>query len=50
MASQSYLGKIALAIADQQTCLAASSISDNHNLLGVRWSLGDICCGGFPTC
>ena len=40
--TKTYLGEVALAVADEQTSLATSSISYNHNLLGVGRRLGII--------
>lgn len=37
-----YLGKITLAIADEQARLAASAVANNDNLLGVSWRFRDM--------
>lgn len=39
--SGAYLWEVAGAVADQQTCLAASTVADNNELLGVGRGLGD---------
>jgi hypothetical protein len=41
-----YLWKVAGAVADQQTCLAASTVANDHQLLRVRRGL----CDGGITC
>jgi hypothetical protein len=37
-----YLWKVAGAVADQQTCLAAPAIADDDELLGELRGLGDV--------
>lgn len=44
-----YLWKVALAVAYQQTCLAAATISDHDNLFGVGRRVGDMGRSRFPT-
>jgi hypothetical protein len=36
-----YLWEVAGAVTDQQTCLSASTVTDNNELLGVGWRLGN---------
>lgn len=40
--SFSHLWKVALAVADEQTRLAAAAVADHDNLLGVRGRLRDV--------
>lgn len=40
--TRTHLGEVALAVADQETGLAAAAIADNDQLLGPCWRLGDI--------
>lgn len=44
-----HLREIALAVADEQTCLAATSITDNNNLLGVCGRLCDMSARGLAA-
>lgn len=45
-----YLWKVSLAVADEEASLATASVSHNNNLLGIGWSLGDVCTGGLAAC
>lgn len=40
--SVTYLGKIALAITDQEACLATATITNNNDLLGVGGWFGSV--------
>ena len=39
-----YLGEVPLAVADQETGLAAAAIADDNDLLGVGRALSHGCC------
>lgn len=40
-----HLWEISLAVADEKTGLAAATVTDDNDLLGVGWALGHGCCG-----
>lgn len=44
------LGEVALAVADEETGLAAAAVADYDEFLGVGGGLGDVCCFGDSIC
>lgn len=38
-----YLGEVALAVADEQASLSAATVANHHNLLGVSRGVCDVC-------